>query len=154
VTDDRNVLFGLGLESGVHQVGDMLTHACGADDAGLDVFSIGDHPYFAERLDAYAALGYVLGATRAITGAVIMTNRSARRRWRRPAGTRTDGSPDTSPTGAANKSPERGRSSTKPPPRPAGTPPTSTRSTKCPEASPATRSPGPATRTDAGPAAV
>jgi alkanesulfonate monooxygenase SsuD/methylene tetrahydromethanopterin reductase-like flavin-dependent oxidoreductase (luciferase family) len=35
---------------------------------------VGDHPYFAERLDVYAALGFVLGATRNISGAVIMTN--------------------------------------------------------------------------------
>lgn len=74
VTDNRNVLFGLGLEAGVHQVGEMLAHARMADDAGLDVFSIGDHPSLAERLDAYAVLGYVLGTTRAITGTVIMTN--------------------------------------------------------------------------------
>src|SRR5580700_7004111 len=52
----------------------MLRHARFADDAGLDLFSVGDHPYFAERLDAYAALGFVLGSTRNITGAVIMTN--------------------------------------------------------------------------------
>jgi alkanesulfonate monooxygenase SsuD/methylene tetrahydromethanopterin reductase-like flavin-dependent oxidoreductase (luciferase family) len=45
-----------------------------ADDAGLDAFSVSDHPYFAERVDAYAALGFVLGATSNITGAVIMTN--------------------------------------------------------------------------------
>jgi alkanesulfonate monooxygenase SsuD/methylene tetrahydromethanopterin reductase-like flavin-dependent oxidoreductase (luciferase family) len=68
------VLFGLGLEAGVHQVGAMLEHARVADEAGLDLFSVGDHPYFAERLDAYAALGFVLGATSRITGAVIMTN--------------------------------------------------------------------------------
>jgi alkanesulfonate monooxygenase SsuD/methylene tetrahydromethanopterin reductase-like flavin-dependent oxidoreductase (luciferase family) len=52
----------------------MLGHAHLAEDAGLDLFSVGDHPYFAERLDAYAALGFVLGATSNITGAVIMTN--------------------------------------------------------------------------------
>jgi alkanesulfonate monooxygenase SsuD/methylene tetrahydromethanopterin reductase-like flavin-dependent oxidoreductase (luciferase family) len=74
VTPDHKVLFGLGLEAGVHQVNEMLGHARLADDAGLDVFSVGDHPYFAERLDAYAALGFVLGATSRITGAVIMTN--------------------------------------------------------------------------------
>jgi len=28
-------------------------------DAGLDVVSLSDHPYFAERVDAYAALGFV-----------------------------------------------------------------------------------------------
>jgi alkanesulfonate monooxygenase SsuD/methylene tetrahydromethanopterin reductase-like flavin-dependent oxidoreductase (luciferase family) len=74
VTPDHKVLFGLGLEAGVQQVDEMLRHARLADDAGLDLFSVGDHPYFAERLDAYAALSFVLGATSNITGAVIMTN--------------------------------------------------------------------------------
>jgi alkanesulfonate monooxygenase SsuD/methylene tetrahydromethanopterin reductase-like flavin-dependent oxidoreductase (luciferase family) len=74
VTPNRKVLFGLGLEAGVHQVSEMLGHARVADEAGLDFVSLGDHPYFAERLDAYAALGFVLGATSNIAGAVIMTN--------------------------------------------------------------------------------
>jgi alkanesulfonate monooxygenase SsuD/methylene tetrahydromethanopterin reductase-like flavin-dependent oxidoreductase (luciferase family) len=74
MTHDSEVLFGLGLESGVHQVDEMLGHARMADEAGLDFLSIGDHPYFAERIDAYAALAFVLGATSSITGAVIMTN--------------------------------------------------------------------------------
>ena len=69
-----DVLFGLGLEAGVQQVSQMLEHARFADEAGLDLVSIGDHPYFAERLDAYAALAFVLGATSNIAGAVIMTN--------------------------------------------------------------------------------
>jgi alkanesulfonate monooxygenase SsuD/methylene tetrahydromethanopterin reductase-like flavin-dependent oxidoreductase (luciferase family) len=71
--NDR-VLFGVGLENGVHQVSDMLGHARVAEEAGLDLVSVTDHPYFADRLDAYAALGFVLGATSMITGAVIMTN--------------------------------------------------------------------------------
>ena len=74
MSSDRKVLFGIGLEAGVHQVNKMLGHARLADEAGLDVVSVGDHPYFADRLDAYAALGFVLGATSNITGAVIMTN--------------------------------------------------------------------------------
>jgi alkanesulfonate monooxygenase SsuD/methylene tetrahydromethanopterin reductase-like flavin-dependent oxidoreductase (luciferase family) len=74
VTPDHKVLFGLGLETGVHQVGELLQHARIADAAGLDVVSLSDHPYFAERIDAYAALGFVLGATSDITAAVIMTN--------------------------------------------------------------------------------
>jgi alkanesulfonate monooxygenase SsuD/methylene tetrahydromethanopterin reductase-like flavin-dependent oxidoreductase (luciferase family) len=74
MTTNHRVLFGLGLEAGVHQVDEMLGHARLADEAGLDLFSVSDHPYFAERLDAYAALGFVLGATSNITGAVIMTN--------------------------------------------------------------------------------
>jgi alkanesulfonate monooxygenase SsuD/methylene tetrahydromethanopterin reductase-like flavin-dependent oxidoreductase (luciferase family) len=68
------VLFGIGLEAGVGQVSQMTRHARQADDAGLDLVSVSDHPYFAERLDAYAALGFVLGATSSVTGAVIMTN--------------------------------------------------------------------------------
>ena len=74
MTPTPKVRFGLGLETGVHQVSEMLEHARLADDAGLDVVSVSDHPYFADRLDAYAALGFVLGATSTITGAVIMTN--------------------------------------------------------------------------------
>ena len=74
MTPDHKVLFGVGLENGVHQVSEILGHARLADDAGLDLVSVSDHPYFAERLDAYAALGFVLGATRNISGAVIMTN--------------------------------------------------------------------------------
>src|SRR5580658_4350405 len=74
MTAQAKVLFGLGLEAGVHQVSEMLGHTRRADDAGLDLVSLSDHPVFADRLDAYAALGFVLGATRNITGAVIMTN--------------------------------------------------------------------------------
>ncbi|MFI5779844.1 LLM class flavin-dependent oxidoreductase [Nocardia sp. NPDC051570] len=74
MTLDDRVLFGLGLETGVDQVSEILAHARLADDAGLDLVSLSDHPYFAERIDAYAALGFVLGATRNITAATIMTN--------------------------------------------------------------------------------
>jgi alkanesulfonate monooxygenase SsuD/methylene tetrahydromethanopterin reductase-like flavin-dependent oxidoreductase (luciferase family) len=72
-TDD-GVLFGFNPENGAGQVSEMLGHARLADEAGLDLFSFSDHPYFAERVDAYAALGFVLGATSNIAGAVIMTN--------------------------------------------------------------------------------
>jgi alkanesulfonate monooxygenase SsuD/methylene tetrahydromethanopterin reductase-like flavin-dependent oxidoreductase (luciferase family) len=74
MTPTHKVLFGIGLENGVHQVSEILSHARLADDAGLDVVSLSDHPYFAERIDAYAALGFVLGATSNVTAAVIMTN--------------------------------------------------------------------------------
>jgi alkanesulfonate monooxygenase SsuD/methylene tetrahydromethanopterin reductase-like flavin-dependent oxidoreductase (luciferase family) len=74
MTAQAKVLFGIGLEYGVHQVNEMLGHARLADDAGLDIVSVSDHPYFADRIDAYAELGFVLGATSNITGAVIMTN--------------------------------------------------------------------------------
>jgi alkanesulfonate monooxygenase SsuD/methylene tetrahydromethanopterin reductase-like flavin-dependent oxidoreductase (luciferase family) len=74
VTPNHKVLFGLGLETGVHQVNEILGHARLADEAGLDLVSLSDHPYFADRLDAYATLGFVLGSTDNITAAVIMTN--------------------------------------------------------------------------------
>ena len=74
VAPARKVLFGIGLETGVQQVSELLRHARVADEAHLDVVSLSDHPYFADRLDAYAAMGFVLGATSNITGAVIMTN--------------------------------------------------------------------------------
>jgi alkanesulfonate monooxygenase SsuD/methylene tetrahydromethanopterin reductase-like flavin-dependent oxidoreductase (luciferase family) len=78
MTNDSEVLFGLGLENSVQQVSEMLGHARIADEAGLDFFSLSDHPYFAERIDAYAELGFVLGATSNIAGAVIMTNLPSR----------------------------------------------------------------------------
>jgi alkanesulfonate monooxygenase SsuD/methylene tetrahydromethanopterin reductase-like flavin-dependent oxidoreductase (luciferase family) len=71
---NHNVLFGLGLEIGVHQVSDMLRHARVADEAGLDIVNVGDHPSFADRVDAYAALGFILGATSNVAGAVICTH--------------------------------------------------------------------------------
>jgi alkanesulfonate monooxygenase SsuD/methylene tetrahydromethanopterin reductase-like flavin-dependent oxidoreductase (luciferase family) len=74
MASNHEVLFGLGLETGVGQVSEMLGHARLADEAGLDVVSVTDHPYFADRVDAYAALGFVLGATSKVAGAVIMTN--------------------------------------------------------------------------------
>ncbi|WP_158894638.1 LLM class flavin-dependent oxidoreductase [Amycolatopsis anabasis] len=45
-----------------------------ADQDGLDLFSVADHPYTARRLDAYATLGFVLAQTRNLTGLVNVTN--------------------------------------------------------------------------------
>lgn len=45
-----------------------------ADQDGLDLFSVADHPYTALRLDAYATLGFVLAQTRNLTGLVNVTN--------------------------------------------------------------------------------
>lgn len=74
----RRVLFGFGLETGVSEVEALLAHARQADRAGLDLVTLSDHPYFPDRLDAYAALGVVLGATTNITGAVDVTNLPSR----------------------------------------------------------------------------
>ena len=74
----REVLFGFGLETGLGEVDALLEHASRADRDGLDVVSLSDHPYFADRLDAYAALGVVLGRTTRISGAVNVTNVAVR----------------------------------------------------------------------------
>ena len=70
--------FGLGLETGVGEVGALLRHATQADSGGLDLLTLSDHPYFADRLDAYAALGVVLGRTTTVAGAVNVTNTPSR----------------------------------------------------------------------------
>ncbi len=71
-------LFGFGLETGVGEVEDLLRHAEQADRAGLDLVSLSDHPYFADRLDAYAALGVILGRTSRVTAAVNVINLPSR----------------------------------------------------------------------------
>jgi alkanesulfonate monooxygenase SsuD/methylene tetrahydromethanopterin reductase-like flavin-dependent oxidoreductase (luciferase family) len=71
-------MFGFGLETGLHEVPELLKHASQADRDGLDLVSLSDHPYFADRLDAYAALGVLLGRTTRITGAVNVTNLPSR----------------------------------------------------------------------------
>jgi alkanesulfonate monooxygenase SsuD/methylene tetrahydromethanopterin reductase-like flavin-dependent oxidoreductase (luciferase family) len=70
----RKALFGFGLETGLGEVGALLEHATQADREGLDLVTLSDHPYFADRLDAYAALGVVLGRTTDVTEAVNVTN--------------------------------------------------------------------------------
>lgn len=70
----QKVLFGVGLETGVGEVSALLRHAMQADSAGLDLVSLSDHPYFPDRLDAYAALGFVLGRTTNVSAAVNVSN--------------------------------------------------------------------------------
>ncbi len=76
------VLFGAGLGEwngvDVGSVTELLALAEQADRLGLDVFSVADHPYFADRLDAYAALAFLLGRTTSITGVVTVTNLPSR----------------------------------------------------------------------------
>ncbi|ETK34449.1 N5,N10-methylene tetrahydromethanopterin reductase [Microbispora sp. ATCC PTA-5024] len=45
-----------------------------ADRDGLDIFTLSDHPYLGGRVDAYAALGFLLGRTRNIAGLANVTN--------------------------------------------------------------------------------
>jgi alkanesulfonate monooxygenase SsuD/methylene tetrahydromethanopterin reductase-like flavin-dependent oxidoreductase (luciferase family) len=70
----RKALFGFGPETGVGEVEALLAHATRADRDGLDLVTLSDHPYFPDRLDAYAALGVVLGRTTRVAGAVNVTN--------------------------------------------------------------------------------
>jgi alkanesulfonate monooxygenase SsuD/methylene tetrahydromethanopterin reductase-like flavin-dependent oxidoreductase (luciferase family) len=74
-------VFGIGLDSGFNGMdvtpGDpetLIRHAKEADSAGLDVVTVTDHPYHHGQLDAYATLGFVLGATTHVSGVVTVTN--------------------------------------------------------------------------------
>lgn len=77
---DRNVLFGVGLGAwngtGTDQAGAALALAAQADEQGLDLFTTADHPYFADRLDAYSLLAFLLGRTTRISGVVTVSNPS------------------------------------------------------------------------------
>lgn len=58
----------------VGNVAGVLRLAVQADGDGLDLFTLADHPYFGDKLDAYATLGFLLGRTSNITGVVTVTN--------------------------------------------------------------------------------
>jgi alkanesulfonate monooxygenase SsuD/methylene tetrahydromethanopterin reductase-like flavin-dependent oxidoreductase (luciferase family) len=77
-TPSLRVLFGFGTDALANDVPDLLRLTHQADDDGLDLFSLPDHPYLAERLDAYATIGFVLGATRRLAGLANVTNLPAR----------------------------------------------------------------------------
>jgi alkanesulfonate monooxygenase SsuD/methylene tetrahydromethanopterin reductase-like flavin-dependent oxidoreductase (luciferase family) len=70
----HDVVFGFGAHSGIDEGPELLRMAQQADRDGLDVFTVSDHPYIGGRLDAYAAVGFVLGRTEHITGLVNVTN--------------------------------------------------------------------------------
>jgi alkanesulfonate monooxygenase SsuD/methylene tetrahydromethanopterin reductase-like flavin-dependent oxidoreductase (luciferase family) len=68
------VVFGFGAPSGVDDVPELLRLAEQADRDGLDLVSVADHPYLGGHLDAYAAVGFVLGRTRRLSGFVNVSN--------------------------------------------------------------------------------
>jgi alkanesulfonate monooxygenase SsuD/methylene tetrahydromethanopterin reductase-like flavin-dependent oxidoreductase (luciferase family) len=70
----RKTLFGFAPGTEVSRAPEILRLAVQADRDGLDLFSISDHPYYGARLDAYATLGVVLGATSGIAGVANVTN--------------------------------------------------------------------------------
>ncbi|NUW41264.1 LLM class flavin-dependent oxidoreductase [Nonomuraea rhodomycinica] len=70
----HDVVFGFGAHSGIHEAPQLLRMAQQADRDRLDIFSLSDHPYIGGRLDAYAALGFILGRTEHIAGFANVTN--------------------------------------------------------------------------------
>ena len=79
---DRNVLFGAGLGAwngaDVAGAADSVQLVVQADRDGLDLFSVADHPYFGQKLDAYALVSFLLGQTKGISGVVTVTNLPSR----------------------------------------------------------------------------
>lgn len=71
---DRGVVFGFGAHSDIADGPELLRMVEQADRDGLDLFSLSDHPYIGERLDAYAAIGIALGRTQRISGFANVTN--------------------------------------------------------------------------------
>jgi alkanesulfonate monooxygenase SsuD/methylene tetrahydromethanopterin reductase-like flavin-dependent oxidoreductase (luciferase family) len=79
---DNNVLFGasLGQWNGADaaDAAGRIRLATQADRDGLDLFTVADHPYFGDKLDAYALTAFLLGQTERITGMVTVTNLPSR----------------------------------------------------------------------------
>ncbi|WP_433260137.1 LLM class flavin-dependent oxidoreductase [Actinosynnema sp. CS-041913] len=70
----QGIVFGFGAHSGIEDGPELLRMTQQADRDGLDLFSLSDHPYIGTRLDAYAALGFVLGGTRRLAGFANVSN--------------------------------------------------------------------------------
>ncbi|NED52278.1 5,10-methylene tetrahydromethanopterin reductase, partial [Micromonospora aurantiaca] len=63
-----DVVFGFGAHSTFGDQPALMRMVEQADREGLDLFSLSDHPYLGERLDAYASIGFLLGRTERIAG--------------------------------------------------------------------------------------
>ncbi|MEU8610419.1 LLM class flavin-dependent oxidoreductase [Actinoplanes sp. NPDC048791] len=72
------VVFGFGAPHGITEGPALVRAARQADRAGLDHVSLSDHPYFGGRLDAYAAVGFVLGRTERLAALANVTNLPSR----------------------------------------------------------------------------
>ena len=70
----RTLVFGFGAHTGIDDGPALLRLAQQADRDGLDLFSLSDHPYLGDRLDAYAAIGFLLGRTQRLAGFANVTN--------------------------------------------------------------------------------
>jgi len=79
---ERKVWFGCGLGAwngaDVAGAAESVRLVVQADRDGLDLFTVADHPYFAEKLDSYALLPFLLGQTGRISGAVTVTSLPSR----------------------------------------------------------------------------
>ncbi|KOV12180.1 5,10-methylene tetrahydromethanopterin reductase [Streptomyces sp. XY431] len=71
---NAGVVFGFGAPGDLADAASLLDLVRQADRDGLDHFSLSDHPYVGGRVDAYAALGFLLGRTGRISGFVNVTN--------------------------------------------------------------------------------
>ncbi|NDU74992.1 LLM class flavin-dependent oxidoreductase [Actinomadura sp. DSM 109109] len=67
-------LFGFGAHTAVEDVPGLLSMVQQADRDGLHHFSLSDHPYLGDRVDAYATIGFLLGRTEHIAGFANVTN--------------------------------------------------------------------------------
>lgn len=63
-----SVVFGFGAHSHLTERDELINLALLADRSDLDIFSVSDHPYIGSRIDADAALGFVLGRTHRLSG--------------------------------------------------------------------------------------
>jgi len=70
----QEVVFGFGAHSSIDDGPELLRMVQQADRDQLDHFSLSDHPYIGERLDAYASIGFLLGRTQHISGFANVTN--------------------------------------------------------------------------------
>lgn len=79
---ERSVLFGVGLGdwsgADLTETRELARTAREADEAGLDFFTLADHPYLANRVDASVGLAFLLGRTARIRGAAVVTNLPSR----------------------------------------------------------------------------
>jgi alkanesulfonate monooxygenase SsuD/methylene tetrahydromethanopterin reductase-like flavin-dependent oxidoreductase (luciferase family) len=71
---DPTPRFGLGVSNAVRDLPQTLDLVSQADQAGLDHFSVSDHPYLGHLLDAYSLIGFGLGRTTRISGMVNVSN--------------------------------------------------------------------------------
>ncbi|BEL02950.1 LLM class flavin-dependent oxidoreductase [Actinoplanes sichuanensis] len=71
---NERIVFGFGAHTDIGEGPELLRMVRQADRDGLDVFSLSDHPYLGRRLDAYATIAFVLGATQRLAGFANVTN--------------------------------------------------------------------------------